>query len=73
MKIQRKVFLKTMKMKKNLTYKITITKRKKTMKILKKITNKKIFLMALYLLKKLVYNRPLLFLVSFAAILPFFL
>lgn len=62
-----------MKMKKNLTYKITITKRKKTMKILKKITNKKIFLMALYLLKKLVYNRPLLFLVSFTAILPFFL
>ena len=62
-----------MKMKKNLTYKITITKRKKTMKILKKITNKKNFLMALYLLKKLVYNRPLLFLVSFAAILPFFL
>lgn len=62
-----------MKMKKNLTYKITITKRKKTMKILKKITNKKNFLIALYLLKKLVYNRPLLFLVSFAAILPFFL
>lgn len=62
-----------MKMKKNLTYKITITKREKTMKILKKITNKKNFLMALYLLKKLVYNRPLLFLVSFAAILPFFL
>lgn len=62
-----------MKMKKNLTYKITITKRKKTMKILKKITNKKIFLMALYLLKKLVYNRPLLFLVSFTTILPFFL
>ncbi|HHF4656138.1 TPA: hypothetical protein ACPO91_001942 [Haemophilus influenzae] len=43
------------------------------MKILKKITNKKIFLMALYLLKKLVYNKPLLFLVSFTAILPFFL
>ena len=62
-----------MKMKKNLIYKITITKKEKTMKILKKITNKKIFLIALYLLKKLVHNKPLLFLVSFTAILPFFL
>ena len=73
MKTLKKISLKKMKMKMNLTYKNNKTKKEKTMKILKKITNKKIFLMALYLLKKLVYNRPLLFLVSFAAILPFFL